>query len=167
MQIAAVTLIMLTLNSAQHSAMPQGMTHEEHLRQLAKEAEVKRRGAAAMGFDQDATTHHFLLTDAGGVIQVEARRSDDEASREAIRAHLRTIAAEFRRGVFDAPFETHGEVPPGVEAMKAQKAAIRYRYEDYGSGGRVHIVGRTKAASNAIHEFLRYQIREHRTGDPG
>jgi hypothetical protein len=167
MQFATVTVMMLAMNVGQHSAMPAGMSHEEHLRQLAKETEVKTRGAAVMGFDQDATTHHFLLTDAGGVIQVEANRPDDQASREAIRAHLRKIAEEFGRGVFDAPLGTHGEVPHGVETMKAQKDAIGYRYEDYGNGGRVHIVGRTTAASNAIHEFLRYQIREHRTGDPG
>ena len=167
MENVTVMLVMLALNVGQHSAMPAGVTHEEHLQQLAKEAELKTRGAGAMGFDQDATTHHFLLTDTGGVIQVEAKRPDDRVNREAIQTHLRTIAAEFGRADFEAPFKTHGEEPPGVEQMQVLKDAIRYRYEDYGNGGRVYIVGGTKAASDAIHQFLRYQIREHKTGDPG
>jgi len=37
----------------QHPAMPAGMSHQEHLRQLQKDAELKKRGALSMGFDQD------------------------------------------------------------------------------------------------------------------
>ena len=35
-----------------HPSMPPGMSHEEHMKQMSKDAEMKRRGDAAMGFDQ-------------------------------------------------------------------------------------------------------------------
>jgi hypothetical protein len=59
---------------------------------------MKKRGAAAMGFDQDATTHHFRLTTTGAFIQVQINDPSDVANRDAIRAHLKEIAAEFAQG---------------------------------------------------------------------
>jgi hypothetical protein len=152
---------------AQHPAMPPGMTHDEHLAQMKKETELKARGAAAMGFEQDAATHHFRITADGGAIEVTANRADDRATIDAIRSHLQTIATQFAEGRFDAPFATHGEVPPGAPVMQEQKNAITYRYEPVANGGRVRIVAANLDAVSAVHAFLRYQIREHKTGDTG
>ena len=51
--------------------------------------------------------------------------------------------------------------------MSKHKDAIRYTYVETPVGGRVNIVTTDKAAVAALHEFLRYQISEHKTGDPG
>jgi hypothetical protein len=150
----------------QHPAMPSTMTHEEHLAQLQREAETKTRGAVAMGFDQDRVAHHFLLTPSGGTIRVEVRDASDAATRAAIRSHLRQIASDFAVGNFQAPFATHAETPPGAAAMQALKSSIRYAVGDRPGGGEVRIVTSDEKALAAVHEFLRYQIREHRTGDP-
>jgi hypothetical protein len=115
------------------------MTHEEHLAQLKKDAELKARGTRAMGFDQDATTHHFRLTRTGGAIEVSAKDSSDETDRSLIRAHLREIAGQFSRGDFEKPLMTHAEVPPGSEVMQRLRAAIAYAYETSPGGGRVRI----------------------------
>jgi hypothetical protein len=160
-------IVFAALLGQSHPAMPAGMSHDEHLKQLAKDAELKTRGDAAMGFDQAATTHHFLITDQGGVIQVTVNDPRDTANREAIRAHLEKIAQDFSAGVFDSPFATHGEVPPGVPILQQRKAVIAYRYEAIDGGARVRIVTRDPQAVVAVQEFLRYQIREHKTGDPG
>ena len=128
-------------------------------------AMLKQRGAAAMGFDQDKAVHHFLVMPDGGTIQVEARDTADTATLAAIRTHLRQIAISFSAGNFDAPFATHGEVPPGVPATRQLKSAIKYRFEETANGGRVRIATTNADAVAAIHAFLRYQIREHRTGD--
>ena len=157
---------LLALALIQHPVMPAGVTHTEHEAQLKKEADLKARGSQTMGFDQDSVLHHFLLTADGGVIQVEAKSAGDYVTRDAVRSHLRTIANEFARGIFDKPVTTHGEVPPGVETMQRLREDIKYEYEDYGTGGRVRIVATEQEAVGAIHEFLRYQIREHQTGDP-
>jgi hypothetical protein len=150
---------------AQHPSMPPGMTHEEHLRQMAKDAELKRRGNDAMGFDQDKTTHHFRLTEAGGLIEVRVNDPADTVSRDQVRAHLKIIAAELRRGVFDKPFATHGEMPPGTQIMVNRRDAITCVFEESAAGALVRIQTALLDAREAIHAFLRYQIREHRTGD--
>jgi hypothetical protein len=154
------------VRAQEHPPMPPGMTHEQHLAQMQKDAELKKRGAAAMGFDQEATTHHFLLTADGGVIDVGVNQSSDATNRDAVRAHLKEIAGEFARGDFAKPFATHGEVPPGVRTMQQRLKAIAFRYEDTERGGRVVIRTEDGKARTAVQDFLRYQIREHATGDP-
>lgn len=165
---ALVVMVLLSFSSAfaQHSSMPAGMSHEEHMKQMAKDEELKKRGAAAMGFDQDATTHHFLLAADGGSIGVASNNLEAADAIGQVRAHLKEIAQAFAAGEFDKPFATHGEVPLGVPVMQAKKSLIRYQYEDRPGGGRVVIKTTDAAALGAIHEFLRYQIVEHKTGDP-
>ncbi len=63
---AALALAFASTVSAQHTAMPAGMTHEQHMEQMKKDAEMKQHGNAAMGFDQDKTTHHFTMNAEGG-----------------------------------------------------------------------------------------------------
>lgn len=159
--LTALTLLPARASRAQaHPPMPPGMTHEQHM------ALMKKRGDQAMGFDQDKATHHFRLTATGGAIEVGANDAADAATRDEIRAHLKMIAAQFADGVFDKPEETHAEVPPGVTTMRARKASIAYVYEEMPRGGRVRITTSDPAALAAVHDFLRYQIKEHATGDP-
>ncbi len=146
--------------------MPAGMTHEQHMTQMKKEAELKQHGQMAMGFDQDKATHHFTLTADGGTIAVTANDPSDRATREQIQAHLEEIATAFAKGDFEKPLMTHGEMPPGVADMQRDKRDITYRFERTDKGGVVRIVTSTEQALKAVHEFLRYQIREHATGDP-
>ena len=80
----------------QHPAMPPGMTHEEHLAQMQKDDDLKKRGAEAMGFDQDKTAHHFRLSRAGGAIEVTVKRRPTSTLLEQVRIHLQAIAARLR-----------------------------------------------------------------------
>jgi hypothetical protein len=160
-----VTLSEVPVSASQHASMPPGITHEEHLAQQRREAEVKQRGASAMGFDQDATTHHFRLYADGGAIEVDVNDASDHVNRERVRIHLKAIASEFAGGEFGRPFETHAEVPPGVPVVKARRSAITYRFEETRNGARVRITTADAEARQAVHAFLRYQIREHGTGD--
>jgi hypothetical protein len=167
--IAAVTLLALAAGSRalaqEHPAMPAGMTHEQHLAQMKKDAELKARGARAMGFDQDTTTHHFRLTKSGGEIEVGVNVKSDAAGRDAIRAHLKAIAVAFANGDFEKPLMTHAEIPPGAATMTQRAGSIRYSFRTTGRGGIVRIETGDAAAREAVHEFLRYQIAEHHTGD--
>jgi hypothetical protein len=45
------------------------------------------------------------------------------------------------------------------------KSQIRYQFEPTPQGGRVFISTKNPQALAAVHDFLRFQIREHRTGD--
>jgi hypothetical protein len=167
--IGSCSILVMSLTTAtfaQHPSMPQDMTHEQHQAQMQKDADLKQRGMAAMGFDQDKTTHHFLLATNGGSIEVGVKDASDAESRTRVRAHLKDIAAEFAGGDFGKPFATHADVVPGVRTMQERRASIAYAYEDTTEGGRVRISTSDGEAREAVHAFLRYQIREHATGDP-
>jgi hypothetical protein len=159
-------IVVALLLAPQHPSMPNGMSHEEHLKQMEKDEALKKRGAEAMGFDQDATTHHFKLAASGGSIEITVKNEKDEAVIAAVRSHLRSIAADFAGGDFDKPFQTHGEVPQGVPGMQKSRQKITYRYEDLPQGGAVRIDTKDARALEAVHAFLRFQIKEHQTGDP-
>ena len=45
-------------------------------------------------------------------------------------------------------------------------AEIRYEYEETERGARVRITTANVEALSAVHEFLRFQIEDHETGDP-
>jgi hypothetical protein len=128
-------------------------------------AVVEKHGDQGMGFSHQVTTHHFRLSTRGGIIEVTANRSDDSASMEAIHSHLSHIAVMFRNGNFSIPMFVHDGIPPGVTTMKLLKSRISYRYEEIASGGRVHIESKDPIAIAAVHDFLRFQIAEHQTGD--
>lgn len=128
---------------------------------------VNARGDHAMGFSHEKTTHHFRLRSDGGVIEVTAKEAADLASRDQIRRHLRHIAHQFTEGDFSAPMYIHDKEPPGVSAMKKLKDGIEYRYEEIENGARVVISSGDSKAVASIHEFLKFQISDHRTGDSG
>ena len=126
-----------------------------------------QRRAMVMGFDQARTTHHFLLFNDGGAIEVSVNDAADTRNRDAIRSHLPHIAMMFGEGNFDAPMLVHdSKKVPGTKAMAEHKDAIRYQYAETAKGGRVDIVTSDPAALAAVHQFLTFQIAEHKTGDP-
>jgi len=128
--------------------------------------DVDKSGDKVMGFSHEKTTHHFLLRADGGVIQVTANNAGDTETRDQIQKHLGHIAGMFGGGNFKAPMLVHGLTPPGTETMTKRKAEIRYTYEALPSGASVVIKTKRKDALSAVHEFLRFQIKDHATGDP-
>jgi hypothetical protein len=128
-------------------------------------AAVNARGEKAMGFSQTETTHHFILEPDGGIIQVEANDAKDSQNREHVRQHLAHVARAFAEGDFGAPVLVHDRVPPGAPAMRRLKSEISYAYEETERGARVRITTKSAEALAAIHDFLRFQITDHQTGD--
>lgn len=140
---------------------PTSLAAEQH-----QHGSADQRAHAAMGFDQERTSHHFLLFTDGGAIDVTVADGSDSKNRDAIRSHLAHIAALFGNGDFAAPMLVHDtQDVPGTATMAAKKAAIRYRYAETPNGGRVDIHTSDRAAVEAVHVFLKYQIAEHKTGD--
>jgi hypothetical protein len=127
---------------------------------------VNARGEHAMGFSQTATTHHFKLLPDGGYIQVQANDPKDTENRDHIRMHLQRQAKNFAAGDFSLSEQTHDRVLPGTADMKALKSSITYKYEEIERGGRLRITTSHPMALPAIHQFLRFQIQDHQTGDP-
>jgi hypothetical protein len=140
-------------------ALLQQPTHDHH-------AGVNRRGDAVMGFSHEKTTHHFRLRATGGEIEVTSNDAADSESAAQIRKHLSHIAEMFASGNFSAPFIIHAQNPPGVETMTRLKERITYTAEAIPGGGRVRIATGEADALAAVHAFLRFQITDHKTGDP-
>jgi hypothetical protein len=118
-----------------------------------------------MGFDHLKTRHHFRLVTDGGSIEVAANSPQDTDSRDQIRMHLGHIARMFADGNFKAPMLIHDQTPPGVPVMQKLKSDIHYKFEETERGALVRITSQNPEALKAIHEFLRFQIKEHKTGD--
>ena len=126
---------------------------------------VVERGDKVMGFSHEKTIHHFRLYPDGGAIEAEAVDPKDTASRDEIRSHFGHIAKLFAEGDFSAPMLIHAENPPGSEAMKRLRNAIEYKVESTKRGARIRITTKKPDALCAVHEFLRFQIADHQTGD--
>ena len=144
----------------QHSMAQASDMHEAH------HHDVNRRGDVAMGFSHMKTTHHFRLSSSGGSIEVQVNDPKDSASRAQIQQHLEQLPQSFRAGNFSAPMETHGRTPPGVTTLQQLKSDINYTYVPTDLGGKVLISTANPKAVEAVHAFLRFQIEDHRTGDP-
>lgn len=142
------------------------LVHAQHQDPQKQMDEMNMRGDKHMGFDHTKTTHHFLLAQDGGAIQVEANEGKDTNSRDQIRGHLRHITMMFSEGNFEVPMLVHEKTPPGSEVMAKLKSEISYKYKETDRGALIQISTRNAEALKAIHDFLRFQIKEHRTGDP-
>jgi len=152
-------LAILVLASAIQARQANTQTPEQ------QHAEMMKRGDAGMGFSQDKTTHHFSLLKDGGAIQASVNDPKDDATRNHIRMHLSDVAEMFSAGDFDVPMFIHDTTPPGVPTMTKLHSEIHYRYQQTDSGGKIMIETANPKALEAVHEFLRFQITEHKTGD--
>jgi hypothetical protein len=140
--------------------------HKKHMTEGSQhQADVEKHGDEAMGFPHDETTHHFHLYSDGGAIEVNVNDSKDSQNIQAIRSHLAHIVTMFSNGEFSIPMFVHDQVPPGTAMMKEKRAEISYSFEELPAGGKVRIKTTNPDALKAIHEFLRFQIEDHQTGD--
>jgi hypothetical protein len=140
--------------------------HEQHEGSSHHAADVDTRGDKAMGFSHEKSTHHFRLLSNGGIIEVNTNDDTDPATLDEIRVHLSHVAQMFSEGDFRLPMFIHDTVPPGVSVMRSKRTAIMYTFESTSSGGRVRITTSDPDALKAVHQFLTFQIDDHRTGDP-
>jgi hypothetical protein len=154
-----IPVIVLSIAACNGTSDHSPTEHDSHLKR------VNEQGDKAMGFSHEKTTHRFRLFRDGGAIEVTANSAQDSESRALIRKHLEHIARMFSEGNFEAPFLTHGSVPPGVPILQELKSEAAYRYEETENGGRVRIKTDNPEALAAAHEFLRFQISDHQTGD--
>ena len=161
----AVSLLAISLTSALLIRAQQQEKRDGQMTQKQMD-EMNKRGDKHMGFDHLKTTHHFLLANDGGTIQVEANDAKDTESRDQIRGHLRHITMMFSEGNFEVPMLVHEKTPAGSEVMQKLKEEISYKFKETDRGAIIQISTANSQALQAIHEFLKFQIKEHMTGDP-
>ena len=115
-----------------------------------------------MGVNQDTAAHVFESLPDGGRVILERPAVTDTADIRTIRAHMRDIAGQFRRGDFQAPFLVHAQTVPGTTEMARLASAITYTPVDRPRGAELRITTQNPAALKAIHEFLAFQRMDHR-----
>lgn len=155
-------LLLATVNVLPHT---QTTSQDKPGAQDEHQQGVVQRGNHVMGFSHDKATHHFRLYPDGGAIEVEANGASDTATRDEIRMHFGHIAKMFAAGDFSAPMLIHAQDPPGSATMKRLRDDIQYKLEDIERGARIRITTKNADALAAVHEFLRFQIKDHKTGD--
>ncbi len=158
MKLAMAVIVALTVSAYSQQK-------ESPANQSGHHCEMEKRGDDAMGFSHQKTTHHFLLFNDGGAIEVQANDPADKTSRDEIRMHLAHITEMFAEGNLNVPMFIHGTTPPGAPVMEKLHAQIHYKFQETEAGGMVRIRTEDKQAIQAIHEFLKFQIAEHQTGD--
>ena len=121
-------------------------------------------GTDAMELSQEKTTYRFKLLPNGGAIEITSNDPSDAATRDAVRRHVTKIATMFEEGNFSIGLPILDQKPPGVDTMQRLKGRLYYTPENLPNGGRVQITTENSEALKAIHEFLHFQIQEHKTG---
>lgn len=129
-------------------------------------AKLQARGKTVMGVDQYTSAHHFESLSDGGRITLERDRTDSAGAAQ-IRRHLQSIAAAFARGNFALPGVVHDRQVPGTAVMTERRAHIRYVVDSLPRGGELRIQSKDSTAIAAIHEFLAFQRRDHRSEGTG
>jgi hypothetical protein len=155
----AVVVLVFSFAAAPQQAQPPASKSDAHHQGVAE------RGDKVMGFSHDKTAHHFRLYADGGAIEAEATDAQDAASRDAIRGHFTHITKMFSEGDFNAPMLIHQQNPPGTATMTRLKEQIHYTLEETPRGGRIRISTQNAEALHAVHQFLKFQIKDHQTGD--
>ena len=119
-----------------------------------------------MGFSHEKTAHHFTLNEDGGTIEVRANDVKDTESRDQIRDHFKHIVQMFAAGDFNVPMLVHARKDvPGTAVMSKLRDQLHWELQETPRGAKIAIVADNEPALRAIHEFLRFQIADHKTGD--
>jgi hypothetical protein len=156
-QVLALGIVLFTIDvGAVWIQEQQG--HEQH-------GDVMSRGERVMGFSQGKTTHHFELTRDGGVIEVRGNGTNDTQTRDQVRGHFRHIVTLFSSGNFTAPMLVHARDVPGTAVMSKLRNQLHWELHDTAWGAKITVTADGKPALDAVHEFLRFQIADHKTGD--
>jgi hypothetical protein len=154
------TLLLASAASCTPSKPPAAGSEPSHDSAHAAHTAMQRRGAEAMGVDQETSVHVFEALPNGGIIELQ-RAVDDSAGMRAIRAHLRGIGQAFALGDFSTPEYIHMTTVPGARVMAERRTAIKYDYRDLPRGGALRIATNDAVARQAIWEFIAYQRNEH------
>jgi len=96
---------------------------------------VKEHGDQVMGFSHDKRTHHFVLTQDGGLIEARVNDLKDTASLGEIRDHFQHIVRMFADGNFNAPMLVHSQGVPGTAVMAHLKTELHWELQEIPRAG--------------------------------
>jgi hypothetical protein len=141
-------------------------------------------------FDREKAAVHFTLFTDGATIDLQVVHPTDDVTRHSVEIHMQKVAMALTAGDFAAVRSAKAPAPqhttlhvvtpsgrpaagdastffvPGVATLTRLAREVKYTYVETPDGGRVDIRTASSEALSALHEFLRFQISQHATGDP-
>ena len=119
-------------------------------------------------YDRDRVVHHFYLYPDGGSMTLSVKDPSDTETRKAVRAYVQRVSQLIVFGNLDRPREQFGQGIPGLDRIadaRARKATITVRSSAPDEGSHIVFATADPGALQGLHEFLRFQIEDLKTGD--
>jgi hypothetical protein len=132
----------------------------------APRAEALSRNSQLLGFDLNKTNQHFYLYKNGGAIDISAKNIDDVGSIAAVRRYLEKQEKDFAKGDIELQKLVYPELPPSLLIIRKLKDEISFSYTSTDEGGALRMFTINNKARDAIHDYLKNEIKSNQTGDP-
>ena len=132
----------------------------------APRAEALSRNSQLLGFDLNKTNQHFYLYKNGGAIDISAKNIDDVGSIAAVRRFLEKQEKAFAAGDIELQKQVYTELPPSLLIIRKLKNEISFSYTSTDEGGALRMFTINNKARDAIHEYLKHEIKANQTDDP-
>ena len=154
-RVSPVFFLLLALTSAAWSQSP-----------ALTDNDLDARFSKALGTDADKIVQHYYLMKNGGVIEFTVKDPTDNASIAVIQKYLEAQRDLFEKGKTDADADVHGKVPDGLPRLKKLRNEITFFAVKSEHGAVLRMFTVNEQAREAIQEFMKFEINEHKTGDP-
>jgi hypothetical protein len=120
----------------------------------------------ASGFDCERVNRHFYVLKNGGAVEITVKDPNDDATIKAIQAYLKKESDLWTKGNFDTVAAVYGRPPEGTAQLKKLKDNVTFAVVPEENGGVIRLLTVNPTAKAAIHDYLRFQIDQLKTGDP-
>ncbi|HEX6878922.1 MAG TPA: hypothetical protein VF135_01035 [Terriglobales bacterium] len=129
------------------------------------EADVNSRFSRVLGADVGKLLQHYYLVKNGGVIELSAKDPQDQAVIKAIQKYLDMQKDLFEKGKNESEAEVHGKAPDGLAGIKRFRNDITFFSTGTDNGAVLRMFTVNEQAKQAVYEFMKFEIAEHKTGD--
>jgi hypothetical protein len=116
-------------------------------------------------FDKTRTKLHFELLPNGGAIDLTAKSPPNAKTEEELQALAQYISASLASGNFALQIFVEPVAPPNLPQLTKHKDDFAYQIEKVANTTRIRIATTDMVALQALHDFLRFEIVAHKTGD--
>ena len=126
--------------------------------------EMNARFSKALGAGLDKVALHFYLVKNGGVIELASKDPNDTGTIEAIRKYLQSQKDLWEKGK-DPVTEVHAKAPESANLMRKLRNDITFYTAKTDTGAVLRMFSINEQARDAIQDYLKFEITEHKTGD--
>lgn len=119
-------------------------------------------------YDRHRVVHHFYLYPDGGMMTLAVTDPVDAETRKAVRAYVQRVSQLMVFGNLERMREQFGQGMPGLDRIaeaRGRKATITVRSSTPDEGSHIIFSTADPGALQGLHEFLRFQIDDLKTGD--